>query len=134
MWTIKLSNGYGWYLHYYGVGFKPQYRVLSSSRELDPWEQFWIALVEHEYKSMDPANTTTATGINYNRKIIKEIIKRKIPFKLQYNISEDHYQERDGMYYSTYIDYTVVVDDPKYAVLCKLTWGEQNRTWGTWNH
>jgi hypothetical protein len=87
---------------------------LNQDYYADLTDMFWmeISKCENDYK------------INDNRKIIQELIKRKIPFTIQYNVYEISTLLMSILHYRTFIDYTVVVHDPKYAILCKLLWGD----------
>lgn len=122
MWTLKLTNYHGWYIESFGV-ISSRYDVFDYNTYNDPQELFWIALTCYDDYKEDMANRTISSGVKHNRAIIKELIKRNIPFTIEYIISYDTPMEQNAIYYETFIDYMVVVKDVKYAILCKLIWG-----------
>ena len=113
MWTINLSRKSGWCIDYLLVdAISGKILQRSPGDDIDLSDHFWSAITDSGAYDVD------------NIKIIREIIKRKIPFKLQFIVTSKRNPVPHMWYY--YINYTIVVDNPKYAVLCKLIWGETN--------
>jgi hypothetical protein len=116
MWTIDLSSSYSWCMGCTRINPKHTTgNIAYIGVRSDPSDYFWELLCDEDNNISDENNI----------EIVREIIKRKIPFKLQYHISttEHKHLTSKALDYNTYIDYTIVVNEPKHALMCKLTWG-----------
>jgi hypothetical protein len=113
MWTTNFSQIAGWSIKGFCVAHITR-EVTYYSTSIDPIDFFWIAVAD-VYTNID--------GDCDNSITIREIIKRKIPFRIQYSVEEYENNTMEEKWYNTFINYTIVVDDPKYALMCKLTWG-----------
>lgn len=125
MWSIALFKDSNW--HTAGVCIEEfnvaiySNRVTHFSRCIDdPSDLFWLALAE-----TDPSVSEDSPAII----IVREIIKRKIPFKIQYSFTDiadspvEYFDDNPMEEYTTFINFVVVVDNPSYALICKLLWG-----------